>query len=304
VASRDRERKLARAKIERQKARRATRERARRQRAGRVFAGFATLAVLVGLFFLFGGGGLFKTKKHEAAANTTTCLWAPNPSASDSASAPVNGITQPATDKIPTVGTDTMTMTLGQGTVTATLDRANASCAVASMKYLADNKYFDGSHCWRMQNADKQYFLQCGDKNGDGTGNPGYTFADENLPTGYDVPSDAPSPSASDDSALPSEVIYPAGTIAMANTDNQNGSQFIIVFKDTTLPPAYGVIGEVTNGIDVITKIAAGGVTTPSGTDKVTKPKTAVTATTITVTEDTPGAASTPSVAPSASTDN
>jgi peptidyl-prolyl cis-trans isomerase B (cyclophilin B) len=299
VASRDRERRLARAKLERQKARRAARERARRQTTARVFAGLATLAVLVGAFFVAGGPGWFKSKKHDAAAaGTTTCLWAPNPDASGTQNA---GGTPPTT-QIPTTGTDTMTMTTDQGAVTATLNRADASCTVASMKYLADQKYFDGSHCWRLQNADKQYFLQCGDKVGDGTGNPGYTFADENPPYEFDVPSGAPSPSASDGSGTPTEVIYPAGTLAMANTGNQNGSQFLVFFKDSTLPPSYSVFGTVTSGLDVLTKIAAGGVTAPTGADKVTKPKKPVTVSALTVTVDSPTPAPSPSQNPSPST--
>jgi peptidyl-prolyl cis-trans isomerase B (cyclophilin B) len=300
VASRDRERRLARAKLERQKARRAARERARRQTTARVFAGLATIAVLAGVFFVAGGPGWFKSKKHEAAAGTTTCLWAPNPNASG-ASSPADAGGTPPTTQIPTIGTDTMTMTTDQGTVSATLNRADASCTVASMKYLADRKYFDGSHCWRLQNADKQYFLQCGDKVGDGTGNPGYTFADENPPYEFAVPSGAPSPSASDDSGTPTEVIYPAGTLAMANTNNTNGSQFLIVFKDSTLPPAYTVFGTVTSGLDVITKIADAGVTAPSGADKITKPKQAVTASSLTVTEDKPSSTPGPSENPSPS---
>jgi peptidyl-prolyl cis-trans isomerase B (cyclophilin B) len=57
----------------------------------------------------------------------------------------------------------------------------------------------------------------------------------------------------------PADGVYPAGTIAMArqsgNADSQ-GSQFFIVYEDTTLPAdaagGYTVIGRVTSGIDAL----------------------------------------------------
>ena len=40
---------------------------------------------------------------------------------------------------------------------------------------------------------------------------------------------------------------------------NANGSQFIIVYKDSTLPPNYSVFGQVTGGLDVVSKIGTAG---------------------------------------------
>ena len=63
------------------------------------------------------------------------------------------------------------------------------------MSYLANKGYFNNSPCHRV--TDQGIFvLQCGDPTGNGTGGPGYSFADENL-TG---------------------ATYPAGTVAMANS--------------------------------------------------------------------------------------
>jgi cyclophilin family peptidyl-prolyl cis-trans isomerase len=68
-----------------------------------------------------------------------------------------------------------------------------------------------------------------------GTGGPGYRFADEKVTSGY----------------------Y-RGTLAMANAGpNTNGSQFFICHKDTGLPPAYTIFGQVTKGLDVVDAIAA-----------------------------------------------
>ena len=81
--------------------------------------------------------------------------------------------------------------------------------------------------------------LQCGDPSGTGSGGPGYTFKDENL----------------------EGATYPKGTVAMANSGpNTNGSQFFLVFTDTQLPPSYTPFGRITSGLDVLDKVAKGGV--------------------------------------------
>jgi peptidyl-prolyl cis-trans isomerase B (cyclophilin B) len=84
--------------------------------------------------------------------------------------------------------------------------------------------------------------LQCGDPTGSGSGGPGYQFGEENLPA------DA-------------ENNYPAGTVAMANAGpGTNGSQFFLVYEDTTLPPSYTVFGTITEGLDVVRTVAEAGV--------------------------------------------
>ena len=67
--------------------------------------------------------------------------------------------------------------------------------------------------------------LQCGDPSGTGGGGPGYTYADETNP----------------------DMVYPAGTVAMANAGpDTNGSQFFLVYEDSQLPPDYTVFGTIT----------------------------------------------------------
>ena len=84
--------------------------------------------------------------------------------------------------------------------------------------------------------------LQCGDPAGNGTGGPGYSIPDENLPA-------------------EGEANYPAGTVAMANAGpGTGGSQFFIVYEDTTLPSGYTIWGTVAKGLDVVKGIAAAGV--------------------------------------------
>lgn len=112
---------------------------------------------------------------------------------------------------------------------------------VASMGFLAEQGFFDGTACHRLT-TEGIFVLQCGDPAGNGTGGPGYAVPDENLPTAGGVN-------------------YPAGTVAMANAGpGTAGSQMFIVYKDTTLPPNYTVWGQVESGLDIVARIANAGV--------------------------------------------
>lgn len=133
-----------------------------------------------------------------------------------------------------------LTLTTNEGDIQIAMDPA-APTTDASMAYLADQGYFDGTSCHRLTTAGI-YVLQCGDPTGTGRGGPGYTIPDENLPA-----------AAADN--------YPTGTVAMANSGpDTNGSQFFIVYQNTTLPPDYTVWGQVTSGLEVVQKVAAAGV--------------------------------------------
>ena len=131
------------------------------------------------------------------------------------------------------------------------MDAAKAPCTVNSLRSLAHFSYFDKTVCHRLT-SQSIFVLQCGDPSGDGTGGPGYRFADENL----------------------EGATYPRGTVAMANSGpGTNGSQFFLVYKDSQLPPDYTPFGRITAGLDVIDKVAAAGSTPPGDGE----PKTAVT---------------------------
>jgi len=88
------------------------------------------------------------------------------------------------------------------------------------------------------------FMIQGGDPLGNGTGDPGYKFADE-FGSGRKMDK--------------------AGVLAMANAGpNTNGSQFFITLKETNyLNGKHTVFGEVTEGMDTIRKI---------GETKTTKP--------------------------------
>jgi peptidyl-prolyl cis-trans isomerase B (cyclophilin B) len=159
-------------------------------------------------------------------------------------------------DPTPTPNTGTVTVTLQttQGAVPLTLNRAQAPCTVQSFLFLAQKTYFNGSPCHRLTSDEQLKVLQCGDPTGTGEGGPGYTIPDEN-PTGL-----APAPDAQPGTPT---VIYPAGTVAMANTGqpNSGGSQFFLVYADSELPATYAVFGTVSaTGLTTLNRIAAGGI--------------------------------------------
>jgi len=146
--------------------------------------------------------------------------------------------------------TYTATLKTNCGDITVALAAAAAPRAVNSFVFLAGRNYFDHTPCHRLT-TEGIHVLQCGDPTGTGLGGPGYRFADENL-TG---------------------ATYPAGTVAMANSGpDTNGSQFFLVYGDTPLPPSYTVLGRITSGMDVLTRIAGSGTVDGSGDARPKEP--------------------------------
>jgi peptidyl-prolyl cis-trans isomerase B (cyclophilin B) len=168
----------------------------------------------------------------------------------------------------------TATLRTSQGDIVIKLRAAQAPCTVNSFVHLAEANFWSGSQCHRISADGGLYMLQCGDPTAKasetltcdgsaGSGGPGYQFADENL----------------------AGATYPAGTVAMANAGpDTNGSQFFLVFQDTSLPPSYTPFGTITAGLDVLKKVAQAGTTcTFAGAGGgVPKDKVAITAVTIT----------------------
>jgi peptidyl-prolyl cis-trans isomerase B (cyclophilin B) len=143
------------------------------------------------------------------------------------------------------------------GELTVTLG-AQTPCTVRSFVHLADGGFYDGTVCHRLTASAGLKVLQCGDPIGDGTGGPGYTIPDE-LPTDLTP--------ASTDPGGQQLVFYPRGTVAMANAGpDTGGSQFFMVYGDSTLPPNYTVFGTVDpTGMATLDTVAAGGLTPVNG---------------------------------------
>ncbi len=143
-------------------------------------------------------------------------------------------------------------MVTNQGNIGLLLANNESPCTVNSFVSLAQQKFFDNTSCHRLTTSPALGVLQCGDPTGDGTGGPGYQFANE-------YPTDQYKP---DDPAVRQPVVYPRGTLAMANAGpNTNGSQVFMVYKDSKLPPEYTVFGTIDQtGLATLDKIAAAGV--------------------------------------------
>jgi peptidyl-prolyl cis-trans isomerase B (cyclophilin B) len=270
VASRDRERRLSREHHERQQARRlAAREKARRRNAT-IGAAVATALVIGGVAFLATvvGGDEAATDPAAAASPAATPAASPgiSPPVAGSASPeptgeptaePVAGTCEyreeqaggqvkdvglPPVKNVETAAPYTATLQTNRGAVTINLRTDEAPCTVNSFRYLAGKDFYADTDCHRLT-TEGIFVLQCGDPFGDGSGGPGYVFDEENLPA-------------------PGEVTYPKGTVAMARTaqPGTNGSQFFLVYDDTTLPPDYTIFGTVTEGLDIVEEVAAAGV--------------------------------------------
>jgi peptidyl-prolyl cis-trans isomerase B (cyclophilin B) len=172
----------------------------------------------------------------------------------------------PRAGKVPTDPAHvSMSIATNQGPLGVQLNNAQAPCTVNSFASLAQQGYFNDTHCHRLTTGPSVFVLQCGDPKGDGTGGPGYQFADE-YPANQYLP---------DDPARNQPIVYPRGTLAMANAGpGTNGSQFFIVYKDSQLPPNYAVFGQVDpKDMGVLDKIAAAGTADGSSDGK---PKTDV----------------------------
>ena len=123
------------------------------------------------------------------------------------------------------------------GEFTITLDAKRAPKTGGSFVTLAKDGFFDATTFHRVA---KGFVVQGGDPNGDGTGGPGYSVVE----------------------APPQDLQYVRGVVAMAKTGTEaagtSGSQFFVVTgEDTMLPPDYALLGEVTEGMENVDKIAA-----------------------------------------------
>ena len=134
-----------------------------------------------------------------------------------------------------------ITFTTNQGEIIIETLPALAPLTVNALAALAQKNYFDNTICHRLT-TEGIFVLQCGDPTGTGTGGPGFNIPDENLPE-------------------PIENNYPAGTVAMANAGpGTSGSQFFLVYQDTTLGPDYTIWGTITSGLEIVQTIASAGV--------------------------------------------
>lgn len=118
---------------------------------------------------------------------------------------------------------------------------SNAPVTVAAMTALARGGFFDQTLCHRLTISDS-YLLHCGDPTATGMGAPSFEYDSENLP-------------------IDSESNYTEGAVGVWNSESMgNGSQFFIVYDDSTLPANYTIWGKVVKGLEIVKAIAKDGV--------------------------------------------
>ncbi len=118
-----------------------------------------------------------------------------------------------------------------------TLDAERAPRTGGSFVSLARTRFFDDGVFHRIV---PDFVIQGGDPTGTGMGGPGYSVTE----------------------APPKDLAYTKGVVAMAKTEAEpagtSGSQFYVVTgADANLPPDYALLGEVTEGMEVVERIGA-----------------------------------------------
>ncbi|NNG95795.1 peptidylprolyl isomerase [Gordonia araii NBRC 100433] len=142
-----------------------------------------------------------------------------------------------------------LTLETNRGNLPITLDSTSAPCNTAAIESLAKNGYYNGVDCHRLTNSENLKVLQCGDPTGTLLGSPGWTSPDE-------PPTDLKKAPGSQDSMMGAgPVIYPRGTVAIANSNrpmmgraNTGGAQFFIVYADSQLSPDFAIVGHLDEG--------------------------------------------------------
>jgi peptidyl-prolyl cis-trans isomerase B (cyclophilin B) len=266
----ERERRRARERYEQQRAARLEQHRRNRKRAGIGIAVLCVLGLIAGVSIaLVGGGGTSaaspkSTAKATASASasasaTTSAAAVTEPAQHCSYTSDSNGTVVKATP--PTASPDykaayTASINTNLGPIKIDLLNSKATCTVNSFVHLASDNFWNNTQCHRASDSDGLYMLQCGDPTAKasqklscssstlGTGGPGYEYASENLPK----------------AGSSGSVTYTAGTVAMANSGGAtNGSQFFLVFKNTTLGPDYTPFGTITSGLNILQNVGKAG---------------------------------------------
>ena len=138
-------------------------------------------------------------------------------------------------------GPRTITLQTNCGDIVIQTFFRQAPVTITVLSTLINGGFYNKTLCHRLT-TEGIFVLQCGDPTAKGTGGPDFRYGDENLPlAGYDN--------------------YPEGVVAMANSGqkNTNGSQFFLVYKDTTLGPNYTIWGRIISGLEIVKYIAEGG---------------------------------------------
>ncbi len=114
-----------------------------------------------------------------------------------------------------------------------------APITVENFKKLADAHFYDGLTFHRII---KGFMIQGGDPDGNGTGGPGYSIKGEFAANG-----------------VKNDLKHTRGVLSMARAQDPDsaGSQFFIMHADAPyLDGQYAAFGKITEGLDVLDRIA------------------------------------------------
>jgi len=195
--------------------------------------------VLVALALLVAGLVVGSTTAATRAVGAAGCPKVKRPK-------PRNESRKPPKEPLDAHKTWTVTLKTSCGSFTIRLDVKDSPHTTASFVSLARSHYFDNTIFHRVVPG---FVIQGGDPTGTGTGGPGYATVDK----------------------PPASTKYTPGTVAMAKTQTEpagtSGSQFFVVTGDASfLTPDYALLGRVTKGMAVVTKIGKLGQRTEAGT--------------------------------------
>ena len=141
---------------------------------------------------------------------------------------------EPPPMKIDTSKQYTATIETEKGNLVLELFASDVPLTVNNFVFLAREGFYNGSTFYRVI---PDFMAQGGDPTGTGSGNPGYTFADEFT-----------------------EHTHVAGALSMANTGpNTNSCHFFITYTPQHhLDGHHSVFGQLIEGMDVLEKIEQG----------------------------------------------
>lgn len=233
-----REREVERARYERQQARRIE-KRQKAKRRERIIASVVVAVLAVGGFVYL--GNVLRGNGSDTASDDST------PATTEKVCASLNGVSPAAKTyeqppPYPLNPDKDYSLTLGTncGDLKIALFADKAPKNVSNLLGLSKAGFYDNTICHRLTTSGI-YVLQCGDPQGTGQGGPGYKLPDENLPK-------------------KGTNNYPTGTVAMANSGpDTNGSQFFIVYGDSTLSPDYTIVGKLSEGLSTLLAVGAQG---------------------------------------------
>ena len=126
------------------------------------------------------------------------------------------------------------------GKITLSLSPDQAPISVNNFLYLVQNGFYNGLTFHRVIRG---FMIQGGCPRGNGTGSPGWSIKGEFKANGVD-----------------NGIKHKRGVLSMARTQDPNSasSQFFIMHKDASyLDAQYAGFGQVTEGLDVVDKIAS-----------------------------------------------